>query len=176
MTLTLAGAVRLWDDIPVPIDEGMAEVELARVERAFGFRFNPDHRVLLAAGLPIGGRWPDWRDIESPALREALAAPVEGVLFDVAENGFWHHSWGARPREAVEAARVLLEDAPRLVPVYGHRYTPALPEAGLPVLSVVQTDVVVYGADIEEYLRREFGLKTAEPSAARTVPFWSELA
>lgn len=177
MTFTLTEAARLWDDLSVPVDEGLAEVEIHRVERAFGFAFNPDHRVLLSAGLPVGGRWPDWRNLRSVALQEQLAAPSEGVLFDVAENGFWHHSWGSRPsRDAVEAARQCLDRAPRLVPVHGHRYAPALPEPGLPVLSVVQTDVVVYGTDLEDYLRREFGLRTGPITEAKPVPFWSDLA
>ncbi len=176
MTFTLADAARLWDDLSVPVDEGMAEVEFKRVERTFGFAFNPDHRVLLSAGLPVGGRWPDWRNADSVALQEQLAAPGEGVLFDVAENGFWHHSWGPRPKDAVAEARHLLARAPRLIPVYGHRYAPALPEAGLPVLSVMQTDVIVYGGDIAGYLRHEFGRgdNTVEP--VKRVPFWSELA
>ena len=179
MSLTLAEASRLWDDIPVPTDEGMAEVELARVEQAFGFGFNPDHRVLLAAGLPIGGRWPDWRNPESPTLRAMLDAPVDGVLFDVEQNDFWFAAWGRRPSdvgEALEVARTRLQSVPRLVPVYGHRYAPALPEDGLPVLSVVQTDVVVYGVDIEDYLRREFGLRPEGGVEAKPVPFWTEAA
>jgi hypothetical protein len=178
MSLTLAEALRLWDELPVPVDEGMAEVELARVERIFGFRFNPDHRVLLAAGLPLGGRWPDWRDPESPTLVHRLGEPVNGVLFDVAENGFWYPAWGPRPADladALDVARAELAEVPRLVPVYGHRYAPALPEDGLPVLSVVQTDVVVYGTDLDDYLRREFGLPPAEATQAKPVPFWYEL-
>jgi hypothetical protein len=179
MTLTLAQAARLWDDLPIPVDEGMAEVELRRVEQTFGFTFNPDHRVLLAAGLPLGGRWPDWRHVGSAGLRERLAEPVSGVLFDVRENGFWHAPWGPRPSrtaDAVEVAQAALADAPRLIPVYGHRYAPALAQRGLPVLSVVQTDVVVYGSDLPDYLRREFGLiTTGDQAEPKEVPFWSEL-
>ncbi|HCT77626.1 MAG TPA: hypothetical protein DGG94_21175 [Micromonosporaceae bacterium] len=179
MTLTLEAARRVWDSLPLPIDDGLAEVELRRVEKTFGFAFNPDHRVLLAAGMPLGGRWPDWRHVNSHALRERLAEPIEGVLFDVAENGFWYPQWGKRPAktdDAVALARRALDGVPKLVPVYGHRYAPALPESGLPVLSVVQTDVAVYGQDLPDYLSREFGEPGAEDiGSVKAVPFWGDL-
>jgi hypothetical protein len=46
----------------------------------------------------------------------------------VEHNAAWHDAWGDRPEgrdEAVETARLKLAQAPRLVPVYGHRFLPA---------------------------------------------------
>jgi hypothetical protein len=167
MTLSLVAARRLLSALPTRVADPLRPAELARVEETFGFTFNPDHRVLLSAGLPVGERWPDWRDGDPRALRKRLAAPIAGVLFDVEENDFWWPQWGPRPTHkaaAVATARRELERVPRLVPVYGHRYAPALPEPDLPVLSVVQTDVIVYGRNLADYLRREFGLPSdAEP-------------
>jgi hypothetical protein len=179
MTLTLAAAERLWERLRVPVEDGLTAAELRRVEQTFEFKFNPDHRALLSAGLPMGGRWPNWREPES--VRDRLDEPVDGVIFDVEENGFWFKGWGARPpgtAEAVRAARRELKRAPRLVPIYGHRFSPALPQFGLPVFSVVQTDVVVYGQDLVDYLIREFGGGPETPDQAgpvQHVPFWSEL-
>ena len=50
---------------------------------------------------------------------------------------------------------------PQLVPVFGHRYLvgPA-DRASNPVLSIYGADVIVYGRDLEDYLRRELGLPT----------------
>lgn len=182
MTLTLEAARRLWESLPLPVDKGLSRDELNEVEHTFGFRFNPDHRAVLSAGLPLGGRWPDWRDINGPDLRRRLAEPVQGVLFDVSENGFWWPEWGDRPPDTVAAlakARSALREAPALVPIFGHRYTPALPQSGLPVLSVVQTDVMVYGRDLADYLTREFGQGDTDPPViagqVREVPFWSDL-
>lgn len=180
MTLTLAAAQRLWESLPLPVEDGLTAAEVRRAEQTFEFKFNPDHRSLLSAGMPIGGRWPNWR--EPDTVRERLAEPVEGVLFDVEENGFWWQGWGARPpqlRDALRIARQNLKKIPRLVPVYGHRFTPALPQFGLPVLSVVQTDVVVYGQDLVDYFVREFGTASGavpEPvGPVQPVPFWTEL-
>lgn len=179
MTLTLAAARRLWESLPIPVDDGLTGAELRRVEEALGFEFNPDHRALLSAGLPLGDRWPDWRDGEIDVLRQRLAEPVEGVLFDVEENGFWWPGWGPRPAlvdDAVDRARVELRQAPILVPLYGHRFSPALPQVDLPVLSVVQTDVIVYGRDLADYLRREFAGIGGDIGPVKTVPFWTKLA
>ena len=78
-------------------EPGLTDAEFARIETEFGFRFADDHRAFLAGGVPSGRGWPDWRGPDRQALRDRLAAPVEGVLFDVAENGFWYADWGARP-------------------------------------------------------------------------------
>ncbi|GAA1627837.1 hypothetical protein ACFQY4_40590 [Catellatospora bangladeshensis] len=178
MVLTAATARDLLGALPVAVVDPLDAREFADLERRFGFTFNPDHRTLLATGLPTGPRWPDWRT-DPGDLRDRLAAPIDGVLFDVQENGYWHPSWGERPSRtafALAVARRHLDAAPRLVPVYSHRYAPALPEPGLPVLSVMQTDVIVYGTDLAAYLRREFGLPG--PGAAPTatpIPFWSDL-
>ncbi|MEU8236487.1 hypothetical protein AB0C12_43440 [Actinoplanes sp. NPDC048967] len=162
-----------------PVRPGLTESELTGVEQEFGFSFADDHRAFLAAGLPYGRGWPDWRDGDRAQLREKLAMPVEGVLFDVAENGFWYEGWGPQPAEnadAVTVARRFLMTVPRLVPVYSHRYLPAgRGTSGHPVLSVMQTDIISYGADLTTYIRHEFG---GEPLQAGrpTVAFWRDLA
>ena len=57
---------------------GLAEAEVADVERRFGFRFPPDYLRLLTISLPVGGRWPAWRNGDADDLHRRLAAPVEG--------------------------------------------------------------------------------------------------
>lgn len=70
--------------------------------------------------------------------------------------------------------------APKLVPLWGTRYLPADPhEAGNPILSVVQTDIIYYGVDLSAYFVREFGLATANQQDAAVTPrrirFWSDI-
>lgn len=169
--LTQATAQQLLRALPFSVDPGLTAAELRRL----GIAFNPDHRTLLTSGVPVGDGWPDWR---SPAVLSLLSAPVEGVLFDVTENDFWLTSWGIRPStpsRALDVARRALAAAPSLVPVYKHRYTPALPAPGLPVFSVMQTDVVVYGVDLADYLHAEFGVGSPSSRAPARVPFWSSL-
>jgi hypothetical protein len=169
--LTQATARQLLQALPFSVEPGLTSAEL----RSLGISFNPDHRLLLTSGVPVGDGWPQWR---SPSVRSLLDAPTEGVLFDVEENGFWLLSWGIRPAtpsRAVEVARRSLSSAPALIPVYKHRYAPALPTRGLPVFSVVQTDVVVSGVDLTDYLHAEFGVGSPSSKTPARVPFWSAL-
>jgi len=170
----IAGAGR------VPIRPGLSDGEFAAIEAEFAFSFADDHRAFLAAGLPYGRGWPDWRDGDRTDLREWLAWPVEGVVFDILQNDFWYDGWGPRPAnddQAVAVARGQLLTAPRMVPVYSHRYLPAgRGTGGHPVLSIYQTDVIVFGADLADFLCEEFGVgEPARRPARATVGFWSRL-
>jgi hypothetical protein len=145
----------------VQLTPGLSEAEMAQIETTLGLTFSHDHRELLAAALPVGEYWADWRNLSNPYLQWALTWPVEGVLFDVEEDGFWLEDWGSRPpnlADALAVAREQIERWPRLVPIYSHRYTESGGARGAPVFSVHQTDIVFYGADLEDYLRREFHL------------------
>ncbi len=68
--------------------------------------------------------------------------------------------------------------APTLIPLIGHRFLPSEPnEAGNPVFSVYQTDIIYYGANLEHYFNNEFrGWSASEDGAYRQIPFWSDLA
>ncbi|MEU6688136.1 hypothetical protein [Streptomyces sp. NPDC046832] len=164
----------------VEVKRGMNEEELDHVEERWGFRFAPEHRTLLSAGLPTGSRsWPDWRDGDPKDLAERLARPVDGVLFDVEHNAFWHPDWEPRPagtQDAVEVARTYLAKVPVMVPIYSHRYLMADPDrTGTPVLSMHQTDIIYYGTDLVDYFHHEFGhsVPTPEGHQYATIPFWS---
>jgi len=85
----------------VRVDPGLSPAELASVEARHGFRFAAEHRALLAAGLPVGERWPNWRNGPAADLRDMLGRPRDGLLFDVEHNDFWPRSWGpAHPTTA----------------------------------------------------------------------------
>lgn len=178
------------------IAPGLTDAEFDRIERAFGFQFADDHRAFLTAGLPMNGPveeeegvwyawerpWPQWRDGDPASLRERLDWPIDGVLVDV-EGGLWLEAWGRRPDgldTALEIARSRLAEAPRLVPVYGHRFLPAGHGTyGHPVLSIWQTDIIYYGVDLVDYIHQEFGGPGLDRMDERwqpnaTVPFWKD--
>lgn len=167
----------------IEIRPGLTGLELAGVEARFGFEFADDHRAFLAAGLPVGGGWPDWRYGSTTRLRSWIDRPVEDVLFAVAEAGYWHASWGVRPAsrtDAVAEARSHLASVPRMVPVYSHRYLPAgRATFAHPVLSIHGADVISYGYDLVDYVRHEFGDPADRTGQDRqcysaTAPFWAD--
>ena len=82
-----AGGVRL--------DRGLSDEEVSQVQSKLAFAFGPEHREFIQTVVPVGERWPDWRNDAEENLRGRLDWPVEGVLFDVRNNGFWPASWGS---------------------------------------------------------------------------------
>jgi len=169
------------DSAGVWLDPGLTADEIADVERRFGFTFCADHRAMLTLAVPVGDGWPDWLDEDESAARARLAWPIDGVVVDVLENGFWPGSWGPRPAddELEASARRHLASVPTMVPVHAHRYLPGGPApTGTPVFSIYQTDVISYGSDLADYLAREF-LHRSSPvpatDASHRVRFWSDL-
>jgi hypothetical protein len=160
----------------IAFDRGLTDAEIAATEAKFGFCFPADLRAFLQAGLPKGRGFPDWRGDEA-RLREQLAIPLEGILFDIEHNNFWLEEWGA-PRSLDEAKRIardLIAAAPKLIPIFMHRMMPDEPgETGNPVLSVHQTDIIYYGFDLLDYFRHDFKLGDREPwpEKVRPIRFW----
>lgn len=162
-------------------EKGLTDSEALSAEHQFGFEFPPDLRLLLQSFLPVGEDFPNWRSGPEKELQDWLDWPFRGMCFDIENNAFWLPEWGARPEnleEAFEVARKALVEAPKLIPVFSHRYIPDWPAvSGNPVLSVYQTDIIYYGFDLASYFNREFGM--SEPlwaaKAPQRVPFWSDI-
>lgn len=166
----------------IAFNSGLTDAEVVAAEERFEFRFPPDLRGFLQTALPRGRSFPDWRGGDEAELRDWLDLPRSGVVFDVEHNAFWLQEWGPRPHILIEAkalAEQLVANAPRLIPVYQHRMIPDAPhEAGNPVFSVHQTDIIVYGTDLRDYLAHEFLMTESEqfdwsvPSGTRPIAFW----
>jgi hypothetical protein len=164
------------------IGPGLDAADVDRAESVIGAKFPPDLRSFLSEGVPLGKGFPDWREPDSAAIRDQLDWPFEGMAFDIEHNVFWLDTWGARPAElaaALEIARAKVAEAPRLIPIVGHRYIPAEPAAaGNPIFSVYQTDIIYYGDDLATFLRCEFHrlpYADAVHAGLRRIRFWSDL-
>jgi hypothetical protein len=66
--------VRLLSEAGVTVSAGLSEAELRRAEQMHRFRFPPDLRSLLSVALPLGRRFPDWREPDSPTDAEVVLA------------------------------------------------------------------------------------------------------
>jgi hypothetical protein len=79
------------------------------------------------------------------------------------------------PKDRREVVETALQEAPQLIPLYGHRFLPETPgEAGNPVFSMHGFDTIYYGANLTEYFRNEFDGKH-EIGTTRHIPFWSDI-
>ncbi len=168
----------------VVFERGLDDGELRAIEAKYGFAFPPDLAAFLAYALPVGKSWVNWRSADERTIVARLDWPYDGICFDVEQSGFWLEAWGERPpdlRDAFAIVKRAVERAPKLIPICGHRYLPDRPrDAGNPVFSVYQTDIIHYGADLEDYLENEFkyyfgrgDYRIREP--VRRIEFWSEL-
>jgi hypothetical protein len=155
---------------------GYSQSQLDAAQERYGLRFPPDLIDLLLDRQPAFGY--DW-SIEDPRIRQMLRWPFEMLQFDV-ENGFWWPAWGERPdtpEERAEVLRDMLSHAPKLIPLYGHRFLPETPnEAGNPVLSMHGFDTIYYGSNLANYFAREFGSpQEIGLGPIRRIPFWSDI-
>jgi hypothetical protein len=166
---------------------GMSDEAIAAAEQRYRITFPADYRALLQEILPIGDGFYDWSStysLDVAAIKKALAWPIDGLLYDVRHNGFWGDDWGGvRPKDDQEQQSIALSNllcVPKLIPIYEHRYIPCdPPTAGNPVFSVWQSDVILYGTTIWDYLQIEFNDGPWEELAAkpgyRKIPFWDDL-
>lgn len=178
----LEATIDAMRDRGIELAPGLTEEQLGAAESAHGFRFPPDLRAFLGRALPIGDRFPDWRDPTSELILDFLDWPAHSMCFDIEHNTFWFPAWGPRPDDLEAAqtrAREAVRAAPFLIPIFGHRYLPAAPcEAGNPVFSVYQTDIIYYGFDLTSYWAHEFEIPNPfpVPQAPREIEFWTEIA
>ena len=131
------------------------------------------------SGILVGQSDFDWITSEPRDIQRRLERPFEGFWFDVEHNNVWWPEWGDKPVNAVDRRNRLKEvfaAAPKLVPLFSHRYLPEEPaERGNPVFSVYQCDVVHYGADLSDYIEREErGANTKPWPPVKEIRFWSE--
>ena len=170
--------IELLDKKNIVFLDGLTDAEIETIESKYGFRFPPDLRDFLQTALPTGSSFLDWRSATDSDIRKRLTWPLDGILFDVENNVFWLPEWGVKP-ETADQRRLIVEQAvdraPRLIPIYSHRYMPDRPhESGNPVFSVYQTDIIYYGFDLDDYLRHEFDLPGRKPwpEKVREIEFW----
>lgn len=151
----------------VQVQPGLSDAEFARAEAEFGFVFPPDLRAILAAGVPVGAGFPDWRSSGARLrLRASLDLPIAAISFQIARNAFWSKSWGLRPSEpekALRVARNALKKAPLLIPIFNHCYIPSYPSlAGNPIFYVDENRIFCCGFDLADFFQREALFRSSE--------------
>ena len=181
---------KMLENKGILLESGLSALEIREVETRFKFRFPPDLRLLFQTFLPVSKGFYHWRRALDDTtvlgtIEEMLCWPREGILFDVEHGDFWVHrdlpdvsAWGPKPETLetqLETASRHLASYVKLIPIYGHRYVPEMPsEAGNPVFSVYQSDIIYYGDSLVNYFRNEFYGPPTIPETIKRVPFWSD--
>ena len=162
---------------------GLSLAEIAAIEAGLGFRLPEDFAYLLANVRDPGAVLFPWSNFKKQDYDTSMAWIREGLEFDV-EHDFWMKRWGERPAALAAALDIARRDFatwPRLLPVFGHRFLAAEPcRSGNPVFSIMQTDIIYYGADLAHYLVNEFVDKDWElhthAQNIQKIDIWSDFA
>lgn len=177
---SFAAALQSRPDVLERFEPGLSGQEVDAIQQRFRFIFPPDLRMMLQFSLPAGKAFPNWRSDSNEQLLSRLNWPLEGALFDVENNGIWPAAWGPRPDRESQRSEIALKvfaGAPRLIPIFAHRYIPDEPfAAGNPVFSVYQTDIIHRGNDLAGFFHQEFKVPLPDWAAGepKEIRFWND--
>jgi len=163
---------------------GLSPDRIDAIERELRFSLPQDFRYLLENTRDPGGIFFPWDAFNRKEYDRYIDSLFEGIAFDIERNNLWMKRWGPRPAElhpAIEIARKDFARWPKLLPLHSHRYLaaePALPDN--PVFSIVQTDIIYYGANLAHYLLNEFVAQEwahhTLNQRPRRIDVWSDFA
>ena len=190
MSINVEKIRQILENKGIEIHNGLNDEEFEKIEKFYNIKFPKVLKILYKSFLPNLYNWRDFSEDNVQKIKKYLNMPIEGILCDIQYNSFWVDCFGektgdieqnkAKAEEYLKNAKE--EEVPRLIPIYSHRYVPSFPDSiDVPVFSVMQTDIIYYGKNIENYFEHEFGNNyNPEQESADLgvieIPFWSKLA
>lgn len=167
----------------VKFEKGLTLDELNQIERIYQVKLPRSLRQFLMTALPISRGFYNWRNIQDDNIRyikKVLNKPLLDI-YNMAEEIYWCDNWGEKPEDEkiiVQEIRARLKKAPKLLPIYAHRYMPIVLDENPPVISIHDIDIIYYGENLEDYFNIEFGKKEQNTIAFKNItpiPFWSDI-
>ncbi len=162
----------------------VSEELITKIETIYDIKFPMCIREFYLLGIPFSddkSEFPQWFDMSDEnvkRIKKWISRPNESLRESV-KNGFWISKWGKRPeilQEALKQYDSISENAPALIPIFNHRYFPLIKNLGNPpVISAMACDIVFYGADFYDYLKREFLNENQSLTVKNEVPFWGDI-
>ena len=167
----------------IKYQEGLSDVEIIRIESLYKIQFPDELKSLFKQVFPISEGFYNWRDFSEKNVEfilQALNRPFND-FYNEASEIYWNDDWGEEPEtdeEIQEIIRDKLLSAPKLIPIYAHRYISMINGNTNPIFSIHGIDIIIYGESLDDYLTVEFGEKSQSDinfSNVLDVPFWSEV-
>lgn len=165
---------------------GLTEEDFDAIKKTYSIDFPESLRKFYEIGVPTmenenENSFPQWTDYSQDnikIIKERLNAPAKWLLQDVLE-GFWIPEWGEKSEnitECIDCVSKKIENAPRLIPVFSHRYIVRIPnKENPPVMSMVGSDIVCYGSNLQEYFCKEFLNQNLPIQTCLDIPFWGKI-
>lgn len=176
-------SIKLLKRQGVEFETGLTVEEIAKIEDIYKIKFPKSLKEFLMMVLPISKGFFNWRNLNQDNvmfIKKIINRPIEDV-YEFAEEVYWCDDWGKEPENEIDIALIVrerLKSAPKLIPVYGHRYIPMIPEDNPPIISIHDIDIIYYGQNLEDYFKVEFGGKEQrkiEFKNINPIPFWSDI-
>lgn len=164
----------------IKLESGLSCEEIAKIEQIYGIKFPRQWCDVFTRVLPIEQGFYNWRDMSDKNIlfiKDQLLTPYKDILGHLHDVN-WDDEWGDEPNDENQRAQFIknkMLTAPRLIPIYRHRYLPVVNDKVMPVLSIRGLDIICYGRNLTDYFDVEFNGKMQEKIDYRTlekVPFW----
>lgn len=167
----------------IELEKGLSCKEILKIENIYNLKFPLELKCLFQYALPTQKGFYNWKDFSEKNIKhimEMINRPQK-CLYEMTEEIYWCEDWGEEPKnkeKRIEIIRKKIRNAPKLVPVFAHRYIPICDISETPVLSIHGTDVIYYGKNLEDYFQIEFGDKKQhliDFQKIAYIPFWSDI-
>lgn len=147
----------------VCFEKGLSNAEIERIENTYNIIFPSSLLSFYKYALPIGNSFPKWNDFSDEninSVKERMHFPYKWISSDI----MWCKAlWETK-------------EAPKLIPIYSHRYMPIIDHPDPPVFSTVGRDTIWYGKNLKEYLYNEFIREYNNVNDnIPYIPLWSEI-
>ena len=153
--------------------EGASAREIKAFEAQTGLELPGDLRWLAQHTHDPGGAFFGWLK-EPQRIAQSLDWIRTGIEFDLQHGTTWLERWGKPPRDIetrIEIFRADFHSWPALIPIMGHRFLRIDPcRSGQPVYSIMQTDIIYYGANLASWLAMEFLGRRMSDSELQSLP------
>ena len=167
----------------VELDIGLTYEEITKIEEIYKIKFPDSLKEFFMVALPISNGFYNWRNFEYDNInyiKHMIKKPIEDID-DLAEEVYWCDEWGEKPEDKkliAKNVRERLKNAPKLLPIYIHRYMPMILDDNPPIVSIHGIDIIYYGESLKDYIQIEFGKKNQKDIDFQSIipiPFWSDI-
>ena len=176
-------SINLLKQQDIEFEKGLTLDELTLIEEIYKIQFPKSLREFLMIALPISKGFYNWRNIMQnniDFIMQMIMRPIKDID-NMAEEVYWCDGWGDEPENELIIAKEVrkrLNKAPKILPIYAHRYMPMLLNDNPPIVYIHGIDIIYYGESLEDYLKIEFDKKRQEEidfKNIKYIPFWSDI-
>lgn len=176
-------SVELLKKNNIKFEKGLTADEVLQIEKNYDIIFPMSLREFLMTALPVSKEFYNWRNKDKENIeniKNMLNQPIQ-YIYDMPKEIYWCEDWGEEPEneeDFKDEVKKRLKKAPKLIPIYSHRYMPMIDNENPPIISIHGSDVIYYGEDLQDFFKVEFGEKdqnTIKFENINTVPFWTDI-